>query len=115
MGPGSAGQNLGQITVECQTGQAGAVAVVVRCGALGKAGQCARLVRNLIQQGVLVIEAGETPFDIAQKACQEFRDKSLLGVILNRVDPTYAYSSYYGSYYKPRLEGETLITKTRKT
>jgi polysaccharide chain length determinant protein (PEP-CTERM system associated) len=75
----------------------------------------ARLLAELCDGVLLVIEAGETPFDIAQKACQEFRDKSLLGVILNRVDPTYAYSSYYGSYYKPRLEGETLITKTRKT
>jgi protein-tyrosine kinase len=74
----------------------------------------ARLLAELCEGVLLVVKAGSTPFDVAQKACQEFREKSLLGVILNRVEPTYAYSSYYSSYYKPRSEGEALITRNTK-
>jgi len=49
-----------------------------------------------ISDGVLVVvKAGETPYDIAQKGCQQFRNKHLLGVVLNRVAPTASYSAYY--------------------
>jgi capsular exopolysaccharide synthesis family protein len=49
-----------------------------------------------ISDGVLVVvKAGETPYDIARKGCQQFRDKHLVGVVLNRVAPGTSYGAYY--------------------
>ena len=46
--------------------------------------------------GVLfVVRAGSTDFEMATKATSEFREKNMLGVVLNRVDK----SDYYGGYY----------------
>ncbi len=47
---------------------------------------------------ILVVSAGSTAFDLAQTACQEFQDKNLLGVVLNRAEgeATYGAYSYYG-------------------
>jgi protein-tyrosine kinase len=51
-----------------------------------------------ISDGVLVVvKAGETPYDIARKGCQQFRDKHLVGVVLNRVAPGTSYGAYYYS------------------
>lgn len=47
---------------------------------------------------LLVVEAASTPYDLAQKACLEFREKHLLGAILNRIDSRTGYSSYYYNY-----------------
>ncbi len=49
---------------------------------------------------LLVVRAGVTPFDMAQRASHSFADKHLLGVVLNRVHPQSSYSAYYysGSY-----------------
>lgn len=44
---------------------------------------------------LMVVRAGKTPFDMAQRAGQQFRDKRLLGVVLNEVEPRSAYSAYY--------------------
>jgi protein-tyrosine kinase len=49
---------------------------------------------------LLVVHAGRTPFDMAQRARDEFRDRRILGVVLNRVSRDDTYSSYYYSYYK---------------
>jgi len=48
---------------------------------------------------LIVVQAASTPFDLAQKACQEFRDRHLLGVVFNRVKPGVGYSSYYYKHY----------------
>jgi protein-tyrosine kinase len=50
---------------------------------------------------LMVVQSGVTPFDTAQKACREFPEKQLVGVILNRVPPGsgYGYYYYYGSGY----------------
>jgi len=49
--------------------------------------------------GVLfVVRAGSTDFEVAQKASSEFREKNLLGVVLNRVDRAETYNSYYYGY-----------------
>jgi len=49
--------------------------------------------------GVLfVLKAGSTAFEIAEKASLEFREKNLLGVVLNRVDKTDGYGGYYYGY-----------------
>jgi protein-tyrosine kinase len=46
--------------------------------------------------GVLtVVRAAHTEFDIAQKSCQQLREKNLLGVALNCADEGANYGSYY--------------------
>ena len=50
--------------------------------------------------GVLfVVRAGSTEFELVEKASSEFRDKNLLGVVLNRVEKSDAYGDYYYSGY----------------
>jgi capsular exopolysaccharide synthesis family protein len=45
--------------------------------------------------GVLfVVRAGSTAFDLSQMACQEFRGKNLVGVVLNRAEESEAYGAY---------------------
>jgi len=47
--------------------------------------------------GVLfVVRAGETNHEIAERGVSEFRNKNLLGVVLNRVDKVEGYGNYYG-------------------
>lgn len=49
--------------------------------------------------GVLfVVRAGSTDSALAEKAISEFRDKNLLGVVLNRVEKTDSYGEYYYAY-----------------
>ncbi len=45
---------------------------------------------------ILVVRSGKTRRDCAQKACEEFKDRNLLGVVLNRVPRQSLYGSYYG-------------------
>ena len=44
---------------------------------------------------LLVVRAGSTPFDLAQKARNEFQDSHLIGVALNGVAAGTGYGSYY--------------------
>jgi protein-tyrosine kinase len=54
--------------------------------------------------GVLfVVRAGSTDSEIAQRVSAEFRDKNLLGVVLNRVDSADSYNNYY--YYGGDADG----------
>jgi protein-tyrosine kinase len=55
----------------------------------------AKLLAELCDAVLLVVQAGSTPYDLARKACQQFRDKQVLAVVLNRAAPNLAYSSYY--------------------
>ncbi|GAC1664513.1 MAG: hypothetical protein PVS2B2_10150 [Candidatus Acidiferrum sp.] len=49
--------------------------------------------------GVLfVVRAGSTDFEIAEKASAEFREKNLLGVVLNRAEEDDGYGGYYYGY-----------------
>jgi Mrp family chromosome partitioning ATPase len=57
----------------------------------------ARLLAGFCDGVLMLINAGTTPLDLAQKACGEFPRNQLLGVILNRVEPQQTYGSYY--YY----------------
>jgi capsular exopolysaccharide synthesis family protein len=51
--------------------------------------------------GVLVVvAAGETPFDVAQKSRELLKKFRMLGVVLNRVDPQHAGGHYYYGYYR---------------
>jgi capsular exopolysaccharide synthesis family protein len=46
--------------------------------------------------GVLfVVRAGETSYEVAKKATSEFRDKNLIGVVMNQVDKSQARGDYY--------------------
>ena len=49
--------------------------------------------------GVLfVVRAGVTDFEVAEKAVAEFREKNLLGVVLNGAERETAYRQYYNHY-----------------
>ncbi len=46
--------------------------------------------------GVLfVVRAGETSYEVAKKASSEFRDKNLIGVVMNQVDKSQSRGEYY--------------------
>jgi capsular exopolysaccharide synthesis family protein len=60
----------------------------------------ASMLARMVDGVLFVVSAGSTPFDLAQKACQEFRDKHLLGVVLNRQDAPGRRDSYYGYGYR---------------
>jgi capsular exopolysaccharide synthesis family protein len=62
----------------------------------------ASVLADLCDGVLFVVKAGETTYENAVKASAEFRQKNLLGVVLNQVDKndfygTYHYSSAYGS------------------
>jgi protein-tyrosine kinase len=59
----------------------------------------ASLLAELCDGMLMVVQAGTTPFDLAQKVCEGFRTKRLLGVVLNRAAPRSAYGSYYYGGY----------------
>ena len=49
--------------------------------------------------GVLfVVRAGVTDFEVAEKAVAEFREKNLLGIVLNAAERKAAYGQYYNHY-----------------
>lgn len=56
----------------------------------------AGLLANQCDGVLMVVRSNATPFDVAHKARQEFRDKHLLGVVLNGVEVS---SSNYSRYY----------------
>lgn len=62
----------------------------------------ASLLADLCDGVLLVVRSAQTPYDMAQRACQEFKEKHLIGVVLNDVDPGAGYSSYYYQYYRGR-------------
>jgi capsular exopolysaccharide synthesis family protein len=49
---------------------------------------------------LMVVRSNATPFDLARRARQEFRDKNLVGVVLNGIDEgSSPYSEYYYAAY----------------
>jgi protein-tyrosine kinase len=55
----------------------------------------ASLLAELCDGVLMVVKAGKTPFDVAQKGRRQFEQRHLLGVVLNHVAPQTAYSAYY--------------------
>jgi Mrp family chromosome partitioning ATPase len=48
---------------------------------------------------LLVVRAGSTPSEVAERACQELQGKNVVGVVLNAVDEAGMYgSAYYQGY-----------------
>lgn len=66
----------------------------------------ATLLADMCDGVLLVIRAGVTPFDMAQRAREEFRTRRLLGVVLNRMEPGETYHSYYYHYYGNHSKGQ---------
>ena len=54
---------------------------------------------EIVDGVLLVVRAGQTPAETAQRACQELQGRNLVGVVLNAVGPHHAYGSYYSSAY----------------
>jgi protein-tyrosine kinase len=67
----------------------------------------ASLLADLCDGILFVVRAGETNFEEAEKASSEFRDKNLLGVVLNRVEKSESYGGYH--YYGYTAEDEKKI------
>jgi protein-tyrosine kinase len=57
----------------------------------------ANVLAGLCDGVLFVVRAASTAFDLAQTACQEFRGKNLVGVVLNRAEERETYGAY--SYY----------------
>jgi len=55
----------------------------------------ASILADMCDGVLLVVRAGKTDFEVAQKAAEEFGKKNLLGVILNRVEKSDEYPYYY--------------------
>lgn len=47
---------------------------------------------------LLVVRAGATPSEVAQRALQELQNRNIAGVVLNAVEESYVYGSYYQAY-----------------
>src|SRR5579862_749222 len=59
----------------------------------------ASILANICDGVLLVVRAGTTPSEIAQRAREELKGKNVVGVVLNAVDESAAYgSSYYQGY-----------------
>ncbi len=63
----------------------------------------ATVLAGLCDGVLLVIRANSTPAETARKACREFQDAHILGVVLNTADQNATYASYYstGAYGAP--------------
>jgi capsular exopolysaccharide synthesis family protein len=58
------------------------------------------VVADLVDAVLLVVRAGQTRAETAQRACQELRGRNIAGVVLNAVGPQHAYGEdYYSSTY----------------
>lgn len=55
----------------------------------------ASILADLTDGVLLVVRAGATDAEVAEKGAAEFREKNLLGVVLNRVEKADCSSSYY--------------------
>ncbi|MGH9756384.1 MAG: CpsD/CapB family tyrosine-protein kinase [Candidatus Acidiferrales bacterium] len=60
----------------------------------------ASILADLCDGVLIVVRAGSTPSETAQRACQEFRERNLIGVVLNRAEEPAGYGgeSYHYGY-----------------
>jgi len=58
----------------------------------------AAILADLCDGVLLVVRAGSTPSSTVQRACQEMQGRNLVGVVLNAVQESHLYGSYY--YYQ---------------
>jgi capsular exopolysaccharide synthesis family protein len=62
----------------------------------------ASMLADMCDGVIFVVRAGATDSDIAERAIAEFREKNLLGVVLNRVEKSDTYGEYYYDYSSER-------------
>jgi protein-tyrosine kinase len=65
----------------------------------------AKMMADFCDGVIIVIRAGVTPYDLAQKACRDFRKRGLVGVVLNGADTRQGYGYNYYSYYGKASDG----------
>jgi capsular exopolysaccharide synthesis family protein len=71
------------------------------------------IVANYCDGILLVVRASTTPGEVAQRACQELKDKNLLGVVLNAVKKEDgSYGAYYAQSYGD-LPGQLEVKDSR--
>jgi len=58
----------------------------------------ANILADLCDGVLMVVRAGTTPGPTVQRACQEMRGRNIVGVVLNAVQESHLYGSYY---YQP--------------
>ena len=58
----------------------------------------ATILADLCDGVLLVVRAGSTPSSTVQRACQEMQGRNVVGVVLNAVEKSHLYGSYY--YYQ---------------
>lgn len=56
---------------------------------------------------LMVLQAGSTPSETAQRACQEFRERNLVGVVLNRVQQSAQYGREGYSYNRSHTDAKS--------
>jgi capsular exopolysaccharide synthesis family protein len=59
----------------------------------------ATVLADLCDGVLMVVRAGLTPSETAQKACLEMQGKNVLGVVLNAVEESHLYGEYYYQGY----------------
>jgi protein-tyrosine kinase len=64
----------------------------------------AKLLAEVCDGVLMVVLASSTPFDLAQKSCQEFRGRRILGVALNRSEGASISNSF--QYYNQARHGD---------
>ena len=63
----------------------------------------AGILADLCDGVLLVVRAGSTPSSTVQRACQEMQGRNVVGVVLNAVQQSHLYGSYY--YYQSYEQG----------
>ena len=58
----------------------------------------ASILADLCDGVLFVVRAGETSHETAEKASSEFRNKNLLGVVLNQIEKAQSYEHHYPGY-----------------
>ncbi len=59
----------------------------------------ATILANYCDGILLVVRAGSTASEVAQRACQELQGRNVIGVVLNAVEQSHMYGSYYYQGY----------------
>jgi capsular exopolysaccharide synthesis family protein len=63
----------------------------------------ASVLADLVDGVLLVLRAGSTDVDVAERTVAEFKGKNLLGIVLNQVEKSDCYGDPYYNYYTERV------------
>lgn len=59
----------------------------------------ASLLADMCDGVLLVVRAGSTPMDVAQRAAQEMQGRNIVGIVLNATEKAHVYEAYYYQSY----------------